>query len=118
MPLLHNIGYLATCRDEGGQGAIHPIRDAAVVWKQGRVQWVGKQSELPGEFAGERTYDAGGQLVIPGLVDCHTHLAFGGWRPMEFEMRLRGKSYLEIAQSGGGIRSTVRQTREASEEEL
>jgi imidazolonepropionase len=62
--------------------------------------------------------DAGGRLVIPGLVDCHTHLAFAGWRADEFEQRLRGSSYLEIARAGGGIASTVKQTRAATEDEL
>lgn len=63
-------------------------------------------------------FDAGGRLVIPGLVDCHTHLAFGGWRPDEFEMRSLGKTYEEIAAAGGGILSTMKATREASEDEL
>jgi imidazolonepropionase len=61
---------------------------------------------------------AGGRLVVPGLVDCHTHLCFGGWRGDEFEMRILGASYLEIARAGGGIVSTMRHTREASEEDL
>ncbi|TVQ74495.1 MAG: imidazolonepropionase [Balneolaceae bacterium] len=63
-------------------------------------------------------FDAGGRLVIPGLVDCHTHLAFGGWRPDEFEMRSLGKSYEEIAAAGGGILSTMKATRKATEDEL
>ncbi|MGM0739453.1 MAG: imidazolonepropionase [Bacteroidota bacterium] len=63
-------------------------------------------------------FDAGGRLVVPGLVDCHTHLAFGGWRPDEFEMRALGRTYEEIAAAGGGILSTMKATREASEEEL
>jgi imidazolonepropionase len=62
--------------------------------------------------------DAGGGIVIPGLVDCHTHLAFGGWRADEFEARILGRSYLEIAQAGGGIAATVAQTRAATREEL
>jgi len=63
-------------------------------------------------------FDAGGRLVVPGLVDCHTHLAFGGWRPGEFEMRSLGKTYEEIATAGGGILSTMEATRRASEDEL
>jgi len=118
MPKLINIGYLATCRDEGKQHDIHPIHDAAVVWKESEIVWVGKQKELPAEYDDEQSYDAGKGMVIPGLIDCHTHLAFGGWRPDEFEMRLKGKSYLDIGKAGGGILSTVRDTRKANAEEL
>lgn len=118
MPVLTNIGFLATCKDEGGQADIHPIRDAAVVWQGEQIVWVGKETGLPKEYFSDETFDAGGHLVVPGLVDCHTHLVFGGWRPDEFEMRLQGRSYLEIAKAGGGILSTVKATREASEDEL
>jgi imidazolonepropionase len=118
MKVLANINQLATCRSEGGQEDIHAISDAALVWDEGVVVWVGRASELPKEYRGADRIDAGGRLVIPGLIDCHTHLAFGGWRADEFEQRIRGRSYLEIAQAGGGIASTVRQTREATEQQL
>ena len=118
MPILVNISYLATCKDKGGQTEIHPIHDAALVWDDEKIQWVGKEEELPQEFAGKEIINAGGKMVIPGLVDCHTHLAFGGWRPEEFAMRVQGKSYLEIAKAGGGILSTVEATRNATEDEL
>lgn len=118
MKLLHNISQLATCRAEGAQGDIHPIADAALVWEGENVRWVGPRRELPAEFAAAERLDAGGRLVIPGLVDCHTHLAFGGWRAEEFEQRILGRSYLEIAAAGGGITRTVRLTRAASEAEL
>lgn len=118
MKLLENIAQLATCRAEGAQGEIHPIPDAALVWDGGTILWVGPRGELPGEFRGAERFDAGGGLVIPGLVDCHNHLAFGGWRAEEFEQRLQGRSYLEIAAAGGGIARTVRLTRAASDEEL
>ncbi|NGP77770.1 imidazolonepropionase [Balneolaceae bacterium YR4-1] len=118
MPKLTNIGYLATCRQEGRQHEIHLIEDAAIVWKGDKIVWVGNEVDLPAEYEDEKTFDAEQAMVIPGLVDCHTHLAFGGWRPDEFEMRLKGKSYLEIAKAGGGILSTVRETREATVEEL
>jgi imidazolonepropionase len=118
MNLLHNISQLATCRAEGGQGEVHPIADAAMVWDEGIILWVGPHAELPKEFRGLPMQDAGGGLVIPGLVDCHTHLAFGGWRAEEFEQRLRGRSYLDIARAGGGIAGTVRLTREMSEDAL
>ena len=118
MKLLDNISQLATCRAEGGQGDIHPIARAALVWEGNRILWVGPEAEVPGEFRGAERTDAQGGLVIPGLVDCHTHLAFGGWRAEEFEQRIRGESYLDIARAGGGIARTVRLTRAASEEEL
>lgn len=118
MAILSNISYLATCKDEGDQAEIHPIQDAAIVWRGEEIVWVGKELNMPEEYLNDETFDANGRLVIPGLVDCHTHLAFGGWRSDEFEMRLQGKNYLEIAKAGGGILSTVRETRRSSEEEL
>jgi imidazolonepropionase len=116
--VLNNIGQLATCRAEGGQGEIHPIDDAVLVWDEGTIVWVGRAAELPGDYRHIERLDAGGGLVIPGLVDCHTHLAFAGWRAEEFEQRISGRSYLEIARAGGGIMATVRQTRAAGEQEL
>ena len=118
MTVLRNIGLLATCRPAGGQGEIHPIPNAAVAWDAGTIRWVGPESELPAELARGESLDAGGRLVVPGLVDCHTHLAFGGWRADEFELRLQGVGYLDIARAGGGIMSTVRATRAASDAEL
>lgn len=118
MPVLENIGYLATCRDEGDQSEIHSIKDAAVAWKNEVIEWVGKEGELPARYKDEIKFDAAGAMVIPGLIDCHTHLAFGGWRPKEFAQRVKGAEYLDIAKAGGGILSTVEATRAASEEEL
>lgn len=113
MPVLGNIGLAATCRPEGLQREIHPIRNAAVAWEGETLRWIGPERELPAQFRDGEVHDAGGALVIPGLVDCHTHLAFGGWRAEEFEARLLGRSYLEIAKAGGGIASTVASTRAA-----
>lgn len=118
MPVLNNISYLATCKDEGSQGVIHPIKDAAIAWENGSIKWVGQEKNLPDKYSDVKTYDAQGQMVIPGLIDCHTHLAFGGWRPDEFAQRVSGERYLDIAESGGGILSTVEATRKASEDEL
>lgn len=118
MPVLRNIGLLATCRGDGGQGELHALRDAALVWEGETVRWVGPEREVPAEWGDAPSEDAGGRLVIPGLVDCHTHLAFGGWRAQEFVRRIRGDSYLDIAREGGGILSTVRSTREAGEAAL
>ena len=118
MKVLANIGQLATCRAEGGQGDIHVIPRAALVWEEKEILWVGPERELPAAYGTAERVDAGGRLVIPGLIDCHTHLAFAGWRANEFAQRIQGRTYLEIARAGGGIASTVRQTRAASEEEL
>jgi len=100
MPVLNNISTLYTCRDDGAQPDIHPINDAAIAWNKGMVEWVGKASDIPATFKSAEVIDAGGNIVIPGLVDCHTHLCFGGWRADEFEMRIQGRSYLEIAKAG------------------
>jgi imidazolonepropionase len=118
MNVLANIGQLATCRAEGGQDNIHSIPNAAMAWDDSVIQWVGPEKQLPPKYREAERLDAGGRLVIPGLVDCHTHLAFAGWRADEFEQRLRGRSYLDIARAGGGILSTVRQTRDATEADL
>jgi len=118
--VLRNIGLLATCRPGGGPEELHSERGAAVAWEDGEIAFAGPEEDLPGRFRGDgvREMDAGGRLVVPGLVDCHTHLAFGGWRAEEFEDRVRGASYREIAREGGGILSTVRSTREAAGDEL
>ena len=118
MKVIANIGQLATCRAEGGQADIHTISDAALVWDKGVIVWMGAAAELPSEFEKTERIDAGGRLVTPGLVDCHTHLAFAGWRSDEFEQRILGKTYLQIARAGGGIMQTVKQTRAASEDDL
>ena len=118
MQLLRNIGTLATCRPEGGQGEIHVIERAALAWDAGRIVWAGPEAELPAEYGGLPAESAAGRLVVPGLVDCHTHLAFGGWRADEFALRARGATYLEIARAGGGIVSTMRATRAMEEAAL
>ena len=118
MPRLENIGCLATCANPSGQDDIGLIHDAALVWREGVVRWTGPVSALPSKYVDEPAWDAGGRLVIPGLVDAHTHLAFGGWRAGEFADRIRGRSYLEIAAAGGGIASTVRATRALDEDAL
>ncbi|WAH58426.1 imidazolonepropionase [Pseudomonas silvicola] len=93
------------------------IEDAAIVTAGGTVHWIGPRSEaLVGE--GVAIIDLGGAWVTPGLIDCHTHTVFGGNRSGEFEQRLQGVSYAEIAAAGGGIASTVRATRAATEDEL
>ena len=93
------------------------IEDAAIVTRDGYIEWIGPRQQLPtGEYG--QTHGLEGAWVTPGLIDCHTHTVFGGNRSGEFEQRLQGVSYAEIAAAGGGIASTVRATRAASEEEL
>jgi imidazolonepropionase len=118
VPILRNIGTLATCRADGAQGEIYPIHDAALVWEDGRIVWLGPEAELPTAHAAVESWDTEGRLVIPGLIDCHTHLAFGGWRAGEFEQRLLGETYQAIARAGGGIAATVEATRALSEDAL
>jgi imidazolonepropionase len=118
MPTLTNIGALTTGRTGEAQQTVHTTEGAALVWEQETIRWTGPADNLPDCYASREQHDARGALVIPGLIDCHTHLAFGGWRAGEFEERLRGASYLEIARRGGGILGTVRATRAVSEEHL
>lgn len=94
------------------------LEDGAVATANGRIVWVGPFKALPGELAEWPHHDLGGRLLTPGLVDCHTHLIFGGNRAREFDLRLQGASYEEIARAGGGINATVTATREASDEAL
>ena len=109
---------LATLADTGQ--AYGAIEDAALGWKDGTIVFAGPMLELPGdpESLAADVSSAGGAWITPGLVDCHTHLVFGGNRATEFELRLNGASYEEIARAGGGIVSTVSATRAASEDEL
>ena len=94
------------------------LENAAIVVRDGRIEWFGKEAGLPSRFAEAVSHDLEGRLVTPGLVDCHTHLVYAGNRAEEFAMRLEGASYEDIAKRGGGIVSTVRNTRAASEDEL
>ncbi|MES2945806.1 MAG: imidazolonepropionase, partial [Pseudomonadota bacterium] len=96
------------------------IEDAALVVDGETISWTGPRSDLPPELLASCSvqHDAGGTLITPGLIDCHTHLVYGGDRAHEFELRLNGASYEDIARAGGGIRSTVKATRAASAAEL
>ncbi|MTI01041.1 imidazolonepropionase [Roseibium sp. RKSG952] len=94
------------------------IENAAIALDAGTIEWVGKQRDLPARFADWEVDDFGGRLITPALIDAHTHVVFGGNRAAEFEMRLNGATYEEVARAGGGIISTVSATREASENEL
>lgn len=100
-----------------GEAPYGTIRDGALAVRDGRIAWLGPRTELPGtpEELAREVRSAGGGWMTPGLVDCHSHLVFAGDRSDEFERRLEGASYREIAASGGGILATVRATRAASE---
>mgnify|MGYP003645843761 CR=1 FL=1 len=106
---------IATLADDSGFGLIEA---GAIVTEGERIEWVGAESDLPDTYGDHRRTDLGGRLVTPGLIDCHTHVVFGGNRAAEFELRLNGASYEEVARAGGGIVSTVRATRAATEAEL
>ncbi len=94
------------------------IDDAAIVVVNGRIAWVGDVQTVPEQYSGLTSVVLGRRLVTPALIDCHTHLVFAGNRAREFEMRLNGASYQEISESGGGIVSTVKATRAASDNQL
>lgn len=93
------------------------IEDGAIIIAAGKIAWIGPEADLP-DGRVEASHSLDGRWVTPALIDCHTHLVFGGNRADEFEQRLRGAGYEEIARAGGGIMSTVRATREASADEL
>ena len=94
------------------------VEHGALLTEGDRIAWAGPLAELPDAGCAAQDHDLGGRLVTPGLVDCHTHLVYGGHRAAEAEMRLNGASYEAIARAGGGIRSTVAATRAASEDQL
>ena len=94
------------------------IPNGAVVIDGAQITWAGQQSDLPARYAALPAHDCQSRLITPGLIDCHTHIVFGGHRAAEFESRLNGASYEDIARAGGGILSTVTATRAASEDDL
>ena len=98
--------------------SVDRIPDAALALEGGRVAWLGRRADLPAAWADAPRVDGGGAWATPGFVDPHTHLLFGGNRSGEFNRRLAGVSYQQIAAEGGGIRETVRATRGATVEEL
>ncbi len=102
-----------------GRPGVGVVESGAVAAREGRIAFVGREDELPATWrASARLVDCEGRWITPALIDCHTHLVYGGDRAHEFELRLAGASYEQIAREGGGILSTVRATRAASEDEL
>ncbi len=120
--LIHNASQLIALTREpqrGGElGTLNIIENGAVLVRGELIEATGTSTDLLGKYPDEPRLDAGGKVVMPGLVDAHTHLVFAGDRAAEFEMRLQGKSYMEIMAAGGGIVSTVRATRAAGREKL
>ena len=113
--VLTNLTAATLSAQADGYGLIH---DAAIAIEADSISWIGPAKELPEEWKDAPQTDLYGRLATPSLIDCHTHIVYGGSRAREFEMRLNGATYEEIARAGGGIRSTVSATRAASEEEL
>ncbi|MBI3900101.1 MAG: imidazolonepropionase [Gammaproteobacteria bacterium] len=116
--LLIRRAQLATFDPNVNNDGYGTIAHAAIALHDGRIVWRGADRDLPADLDAKQELDAGGRWLTPGLIDCHTHLVYAGHRADEFEMRLNGVGYEEIARAGLGIRSTVRATRSASEEEL
>ena len=109
---------IVQCLDQGVQADVHFLENATVVWQEDTIIWVGKTKEMPEQYEHSNVVFQNGGFLVPGLIDCHTHLAFGGWRADEFGERVSGTPYAEITKRGGGISSTVADTRAASKEEL
>ena len=109
------LGNATVATMTGGYGLLDR---ASLVTEGDRIVWVGSDAALPMQFAALDRHDMAGRLVTPALIDCHTHIVFGGNRAREFEMRLVGASYEEIARAGGGINATVAATRAMSEDDL
>lgn len=107
-----------TARAGKAQGKVHEVRDAAIVVRDGAIVYAGPMAGLPKGLRARRTVDARGRVAIPALIDAHTHLPFMGGRRDEFLRRLRGETYLQIAQAGGGIVNSVRAVREATQGEI
>ncbi|WP_417418386.1 imidazolonepropionase [Hoeflea sp.] len=108
----------ATLATMDGAPAYGLVNEGAVAIRAGRIAWAGPAADLPDEFKLDERLDLEGRLVTPALIDCHTHVIHGGNRAREFEMRLEGASYEEVARAGGGIVSTVAATRTATQDQL
>jgi imidazolonepropionase len=113
MPTLWRNVHVASCDDDS-----RIYSPGAILTDGGRIAWVGAERDLPASTRPERTIELAGRWLTPGLIDCHTHLVFAGQRAAEFAQRTSGQSYSEIARGGGGILSTMRATRAASEAQL
>lgn len=110
--------HLATMDEARDAHSYGEIRDAAIAVQDGKIVWLGAMADLPTDYVAEQVFDGQGAWLTPGLIDCHTHIVYAGNRSHEFEARLNGVAYEEIARQGGGIVSTVKATRAATDEEL
>ncbi len=122
--IIHNAGQLITCSSGGKPKRgnemtdVGMVEDGSVAVSGGKIVGVGKSQDISRRFEADSIFDAKGNVVTPGFVDCHTHIAYAGDRLNEFELKIKGADYLEILANGGGIISTVEQTREADLDEL
>jgi imidazolonepropionase len=123
--VIKNAAQLVTAKSSGGRPSrgrdmaeVHVLNDAALVSQDGVITWVGPTASLPPMDGEADVIDAAGKTILPGLVDSHTHLIWSGSREDEFEQRLQGHTYQEIAAAGGGINATVARVRQSSKEEL
>ena len=122
--IIENAAQLITCtsgrRPKRGPEMCNVglIERGALTINEGKITKVGANKEIRRQFQAKKTIDASGKAVIPGFVDCHTHIVFAGNRLDEFELRIKGANYLELLASGGGINSTVEKTRNATSNEL
>lgn len=122
--IIHNAGQVISCASGGKpkrraeMSDVGVIENGAVAITVGKISGVGKSEDILREFEADNFIDAGGKVVTPGFVDCHTHIVYAGERLDEFELKIKGADYLEILANGGGIISTVKQTREAGLDEL
>lgn len=112
MKVLTDISRLYRVPPDAAHDAVDAVTDAAVAWEGDTIVYAGRAADLPSRYADAERFEAAGGCVVPGLIDCHTHLCFGGWRGDEFAARLEGASYQEIQAAGGGINATVSATRE------
>ena len=122
--IIHNAGQLVTCASNGKPKRLSQMQDVGIVENgalaiaEGKIIGIGKTKEIHKQFKSENAIDAKGKVVCPAFVEPHTHIVFAGNRLDEFELKIKGADYLEILENGGGILSTVRQTREASLKDL
>lgn len=116
--LIENVHLATLAGSEGYEGAYGTVRDGAIAVQGGRIAWLGPRAEAALHGTAREVRDGAGCWLTPGLIDCHTHIVHAGNRSDEFEARLNGATYEEIARAGGGIMSTVRATRAASEDDL
>ena len=107
--------HIATLQSDDSFGL---IERGSIAVRGETIAWVGNANDMPALYRDDVAHDVGGRLVTPALIDCHTHVVFGGNRAREFELRLNGASYEDVARTGGGIVSTVKATRAASEDAL